>query len=328
MLSFPLFRLAGIPVRMSLFLPIYFVLTLVTTPGYGQPAVFLALLVYFGVLAGSTLLHECGHAFSARRDGLRVHEITISMLGGYTVHDESRTTGGAVRGALAGVAVNFVIAAAAGAAIWGMTGAMPGTPRFSAEGGWLACIWGINVFLALFNLLPGIPFDGGHATEALLAKKFPRYRAKIAVLTSGLIIAAALVVLGLTGHSMLMAMLGFWCLSTVLSEWRALREEPPADEPFLGTYDFSNGYTSLEKGAPKPPPRESRADIRRREREKADAEAREAAAAREVRDSKVRLDRLLDRIAADGISSLTTEERAFLNEQSRRLRDRGRSPTR
>ena len=320
--SIPLFRLAGIPVRMDLFLPLYFVLTLVTTPGYRQSAVFLGILTFFGVMAGSALLHECGHAYAARRDGLGVHEITVTMFGGYTVHDPARTTNSELRVSLAGVAVNLLIALAAGAAIWGMTGALPGTPRFSAAGGLLPCIWGINLFFALFNLLPGIPFDGGHATEALLAKKFARYRARISVLTSGTIIAAAIIVIGLVAKDMLWTFLGFSCLSTVVSEWRSLREATAGNEAFLGTYDFSNGYTSLEKGPPKSAPRESRAEVRRREREEAAEKAREAAAAREVRDSKARLDRLLDRIAADGISSLTTEERAFLNEQSRRLRDR------
>lgn len=320
--SIPLFRLAGIPVRMSLFLPLFFVLTLVSTPGYRQSAVFLAILTYFGVLAVSAFLHECGHAWAARRDGLGVHEITVGMLGGHTIHDPARTTNSELRVSLAGVAVNVLIALAAGAAIWGLSGALPGTPLFRAAEGVLATIWGINVFLALFNILPGIPFDGGHATEALLAKKYPRYRARIAVLTSGTIIASAIIVIGLAGHDMLWTFVGVSCLTEVISGWRDLREGAAGHETLLGAYDFSNGYTSLEKGPPTAPPRESRAEIRRREREKSDAEAREAAAAREVRDAKARLDRLLDRIAADGISSLTTEERAFLNEQSRRLRDR------
>ncbi|HEU4395366.1 MAG TPA: site-2 protease family protein, partial [Planctomycetota bacterium] len=246
----------------------------------------------------------------------------LHVLGGHTVHDEARTTGSELRISLAGIAVNLLGAAAAGAAIRMFTGSFPGAPSLAVAPHLLLVVWGVNLWLAMFNLLPGIPFDGGHAAETLLARKFPRRRARIAVLTSGTIIAGALIVLGLTGQDMLLSFVGFSALMAVVAGWRTLREESAGNEAFLGTYDFSNGYTSLEKGAPKPPPRESRAEIRRREREKADAEAREAAAAREVRDAKARLDRLLDRIAADGISSLTTEERAFLNEQSRRLRDR------
>ena len=125
--SIPLFRVAGIPVRMDLFLPLFFVLTLVSTPGYRQSAVFLGILTYFGVLAVSAFLHECGHAWAARRDGLGVHEITVSMLGGHTIHDPARTTNSELRVSLAGVAVNVLIALAAGAAIRGLSGALPGT---------------------------------------------------------------------------------------------------------------------------------------------------------------------------------------------------------
>ena len=321
-LTIPLFRVAGVPIRVHLFLPLLLVLYVVTTPSWTRPENLVPVLVWFAVLLVSTLLHEAGHAAAARRDGLAVHEIRLSILAGLTLHEPARSTGSEIRVALAGIAVNLVLALAAGAAILASTGRMPGVPGLAVTPGWLECVWGTNLFLAGFNLLPGIPLDGGHAAEALLARRFGRTRAKMAVLSSGLLIAATLLVLGLTGQHLMFSVLGGAFLMTVLAEWRALREAPQDDGPLLGTYDFSNGYTSLEKGPPKAPPRESRAEIRRREREKADAEAREAAVAREAHDSKARLDRLLDRIAADGISSLTTEERAFLNEQSRRLRDR------
>jgi Zn-dependent protease len=325
--SIPLFRVAGIPVRLSLWFPVYVVLVLVSTPGFATAEVLLPLLFFFGVILVSVFLHEGGHAFAARRGGLGVGEIQLSLLGGVTTHDPCRNTGQELRVSLAGVAVNGVLALAAGAAFWAIEGSPPGMPRFSWSVHWLAVVWGVNSFLALFNLLPGIPFDGGHAVEALLARKYPRVRARTAVLISGAIIGAGILVMGISNHSALWALLGFSCLSAVGSGYRDLQQGRVEDERLLGAYDFSNGYTSLEKPEPRPV-KEPKARVRERERVRLEMEAREAAAARSPADTKERLDRLLDRIAAEGISSLSTEERAFLNDESRRLRDRRRTPKR
>ena len=327
-LTVPLLRVAGFPVRMHLLLPAMFVLWVVTTPSYARPGVLLVLFGFLGVMTVSILLHELGHAFAARREGLGVHGILLWPLGGLTYHEEARSTGSELRVTLAGVGVNLVLALLAGGAYWASAGEAPGLPRLEGSRNWLLAVWNLNAALFVLNLLPGHPFDGGHAVEALLARKHGRRRARVATFVTGAVIGAGLLVGGLSRQDAWLSVLGGWCLMSVVGAWRALRQESMENEALLGVYDFSNGYTSLEKGAPKPPPRESRAAARRRERERLEAEAREAAAAREAVDSKARLDGLLDRIASDGISSLTAEERSFLNEQSRRLRDRGRSPTR
>jgi Zn-dependent protease len=323
--SVPLFRVAGIPVRLSLLFPLAVLLVLVSTPGYATSRVLTAVLGFAGILLGSTLLHEAGHAFAARRERLRVHEIRLDVLGGWTTHDEARSTGAEVRVALAGVAVNLAVALGAGVALRVLEGRLPGWPVLAVGGPWLETIWGLNLWLAAFNLLPGIPFDGGHAVEALLARKFGRVRGRTAVVVSGAIIGTGLLVGGVANGDFLLTAVAVSCLMAVGSAWKELRERRAEDPALFGVYDFSNGYTSLEASEPRPAPEPA---ARARDRARREREAREAAAAARAPDAKERLDRLLDRIAAEGIASLSAEERSFLNDESRRLRDRGRTPTR
>jgi Zn-dependent protease len=319
---------AGIPIRIHLLLPVVAVLYLVTIPGYTRPEVLRSFAVFIGVIEASIFLHECGHAFTARRQRLRVHEINLGVLGGSTCHDRARGPGGALRIALAGVTVNLLLAAGAGIAIVARGGGLP-LPTLVPASGVLEAIWALNLSLAALNLLPGLPFDGGLAVEALLSKRLGPKKARLAVIVTGGIVCGGLVIGGLANENLLLAVLGGWGVMEVVTRWRELRESGMEDDRFLGVYDFSEGRTSLDASGPE----EDAAGMRReRAKEKArrDAEKRETVRRVERESAEVRLDRLLERIQAQGISSLTEEEKAFLNEESRRLRalQRGRTPTR
>lgn len=319
---------AGIPIRVHLLLPVVTVLYLVTIPGYTRPEVLRWLAVFTGVTWGSIFLHECGHAFAARRQGLRVHGITLWVLGGVCHCDPSRSASGKLRVSLAGIVVNLLLAA--GAAVFMLTTATKlSVPSLAVTHGVAESVWSLNLSLAALNLLPGLPFDGGSAVEALLWKRFGRPKARLAVLVTGGIIGVGLLVGGLANENILLAALGGWAMFEVVRMWRELRESGMEDDRFLGVYDFSEGRTSLEASGPE----DDAADLRRekaKEKARRDAEKRETVRRAERESADVRLDRLLERIQAEGISSLTEEERAFLNEESRRLRamQRGRTPTR
>ncbi len=317
-----------IPIRVHLLLPVLAVVVVVTTPRYTDGRTFLALLSFFAVMAVSILLHELGHALVARGHGLEAHGITLWPLGGFTECDPPRTARARVRVALAGVSVNFLLALGAGAGILARDGAPPGLPGLRPDPDLLLTAWNLNLALGILNLLPGLPFDGGMAVEGILVRRLGRARARTAVLTSGGLIGVGLLLGGISNESILLASLGAWSLFEVVRLYRALRQDGVEDPALFGVHDFSRGYTSLAEGEPEP----DRADRRRaRDAERAAREAlrRDAAdlAARES--SRARLDDLLDRIAAEGIGSLSEDERAFLNEESRRLRAArpGKSPT-
>lgn len=113
-------------------------------------------------LVCSVLLHEVAHAIAARAFGRRVSEIVLTLWGGHTSFDSANLTP-AVSGvtAAAGPAMNLLIAGAArgGLAVAGDEGLM---------GLVLAYLAWANVALAVFNILPGIPMDGGRVLEAFV----------------------------------------------------------------------------------------------------------------------------------------------------------------
>lgn len=110
----------------------------------------------------SVLVHELAHALVARAFGARVDHIALTLWGGHTQYRAERMPAiGSVLVSLAGPASNGLLAAATGA-----------LAAIAAQGTVLSvaasfATW-LNVVLALFNLLPGLPMDGGRALESLL----------------------------------------------------------------------------------------------------------------------------------------------------------------
>ncbi|MEU9510032.1 site-2 protease family protein [Micromonospora sp. NPDC048170] len=120
-------------------------------------------LIGFGFvvsLLGSVLLHELGHALTARRYGIGVRGITLELLGGYTEMDRDAPTPRIdLLVSLAGPAVSAVLGVLAVAA----TLALPDRTLANQLAFQLAVS---NVIVALFNILPGLPLDGGRALRA------------------------------------------------------------------------------------------------------------------------------------------------------------------
>jgi Zn-dependent protease len=139
----------------------------------------------------SILLHEAGHAYTARRSGLGVKGITLELLGGYTELDrESPTPGNELLVALAGPVVSFVLGGL------GVLGAVI-TPNGSLVHEILLQLAVSNLVVAVFNALPGLPLDGGRALRGLIwAITGDASRAGVAAGWAGRIIALASAVAG------------------------------------------------------------------------------------------------------------------------------------
>ena len=169
----------------------------VQVPGLGPAAYWLAGAAGAGLFLGSLLAHELGHAVVARRAGLRVNGITLWLLGGVAqLEDEPASPGDELKVAIVGPAVSLALAAGFGLAGFGL-GALGGPAIAVAVAASLAVS---NTVLALFNLLPAAPLDGGRVLRGLLWRRHGnRVRAAVTATRAGVWVGAGLVAYGLLG---------------------------------------------------------------------------------------------------------------------------------
>lgn len=155
--GFPVGRVLGFPLRLSWTV---LLLAALVTLLYGQFGSYLVGFGFVVCLLVSVLLHELGHAVTARHFGIGVRGITLEILGGYTeMTRDAPTPRTELLVALAGPAVSLVVGlAAAGGAV--VLPAGTGVQRVV----FLVAL--ANIIVAVFNMLPGLPLDGGRALRA------------------------------------------------------------------------------------------------------------------------------------------------------------------
>jgi Zn-dependent protease/CBS domain-containing protein len=131
-------------------------------PAWGRGTTYAVSVAAALLLFASVLVHELAHSIVAQSQGIRVKSITLFLLGGVSsLQDEPRSAGGeafmAVVGPLSSIALGGLCLAAA----WLLHLPSPATAI-------LAYLGSVNLLLAVFNLLPGFPLDGGRVLRALL----------------------------------------------------------------------------------------------------------------------------------------------------------------
>ena len=141
----------------------FFILGLVTLSYSSQLGLVLGLIVALSLFA-SVLAHELGHSFAAIRQGIEVKSITLFLFGGLAnLAEESKTPSGAFWVAIAGPLVSFLL--------FGLfTFISLGTALSGPLAGMLGLLAYTNLALGVFNLIPGLPLDGGNVLKALVWK--------------------------------------------------------------------------------------------------------------------------------------------------------------
>ena len=146
----------------------------------GLPGLFAVLLAF-----GSVLLHELGHAVVARRLGVGVSVIELHFFGGAAqLTSVPRSARDEIAIAAAGPGVSLALAVLG----FGLA-ALSGLSLFALVGS-------INLGLAIFNLIPAFPSDGGRILRAALARRMGLLAATEAAVKVGRVVLIALALVG------------------------------------------------------------------------------------------------------------------------------------
>jgi Zn-dependent protease len=310
-----------------------------------------------GLLFIVVLLHEFGHCFGARLVDGDAKEVLMWPLGGLAFVDVPHTPRANFIAVAAGPAVNLVICLISGFFFVWLTGfevrppwnPLPGTYgwypyRLDESGAILLYKWDGNPLGPGDALLPltthlgvitlarlfwiswvlfwlnvvviGFPLDGGRMFQCALWPRWGYRQATLAAVYAGFIFALLFGVIAIMSNELLLLGLGLFIYVTCRQQWFFL--EAGGEDALLG-YDFSQGYTSLERDPP--PPRRRRRNFwqrwlderarrkRQRQEEKQEAEER-------------RMDELLEKVQREGLQALSDEERRFMKRVSDKYRNR------
>lgn len=163
-------------------------------PDQHPAAYIVAAAVATTLFVASLLAHEVGHAVVARRNGIEVEGITLWLLGGVArLRGDSPNAAVDFRIAAVGPAISLVLGAAFTAAAWALADA--GVPELVA--GVAGYLGAINLLLAVFNLIPAAPLDGGRILRsALWAWRGDRFLAQIWSARAGRVFGFLLIAFG------------------------------------------------------------------------------------------------------------------------------------
>jgi Zn-dependent protease/CBS domain-containing protein len=176
--SIPLGRIFGIEIRVHLTFLLLLAFVWSTEATTQDTSAGLRVLALVGIVFGSVVLHELGHALVARGAGIPAKGIILLPIGGVTVLDEANVVPDPVNGwkreiriAVAGPLVNLLVA---GISALILLAAIPGfslaTKPFLYSGALLRSIVWANLYLGLLNLLPAYPMDGGRVLRAVFSR--------------------------------------------------------------------------------------------------------------------------------------------------------------
>lgn len=185
--SWKLAEIAGIGVYMhwTFLILIGWIVMVQARQGADAGSILIAIAFVLSIFT-CVVLHEFGHALTARRYGIRTRSITLLPIGGVAqlerMPDDPRQE---LWVALAGPAVNVAIAAAL-FALLAPLGRLPAVDTAQiVGGGFFSDLLIVNVMLVAFNLLPAFPMDGGRVLRALLALRLDYSRATQIAATVG-----------------------------------------------------------------------------------------------------------------------------------------------
>ena len=191
-------KVAGTVVRIHLTFLLFLAWIFAASYAASGPAAAWDTLLFILLLFLCVLLHEFGHIFTARHFGVSTPYVTLLPIGGVAQLERIPEEPWeefliAIAGPLVNVAITLVLVVVAGAHLRAGDAAAIGNMQVSM----IDRLAAVNLFLALFNLIPAFPMDGGRVLRAALASRMGYVRATEVAAQIGQFVAFALGFIGL-----------------------------------------------------------------------------------------------------------------------------------
>ncbi|MDH3290609.1 MAG: site-2 protease family protein [Gemmatimonadota bacterium] len=234
--SWKLGRVSGIRIQVhwTFLILIAWVIVVHVARGANLPAIVGGVLLVLAVFA-CVILHELGHALTARRFGISTRDITLLPIGGVARLERMPTEPRQeLLVAAAGPAVNVAIAALLFLGL-ALGGALRPVQEIAVVGGNLPSqlLW-VNVMLVGFNLLPAFPMDGGRILRALLAYRLDYARSTRVAATVGQGMAIVFGFLGLIGPNPFLVFIAIFVYLGAQAESRQVQMRTALDGVTVG----------------------------------------------------------------------------------------------
>ncbi len=286
----------------------------------------------FGIIFVSVLLHEISHILAARATDGSGDEILMWPLGGLAfVEGSSPRTQALI--AAAGPMANLLLCGLFLPAVYGSNSYghvfNPLEVPFSQESFGLSIVSDVQVLTFWFNwvsllvnLVPAYPLDGGQVFRSLLAARLGTGMGTEVALRCGIAVAVVLAIVAFVFSKVLLLGLAFLIILLAVQENHQIQANESYDDSFMG-YDFSQGYTSLERTEAAKPERRTGLLARWLAARRAERQRRQQEQAVET---EQQLDAILAKVHERGLVSLTPWEKRLLKRASNRFRSRDSGP--
>jgi Zn-dependent protease len=287
----------------------------------------------FGVLFVTVLLHEIGHILAARATDGSGDEILLWPLGGLAFVETSSPRSQALTAAagpltnllICGLFLHAVLVSDAPAAAFNPLEIPLSPEHFGTHllsDVQVLAFW-FNWVTLCVNLIPAFPLDGGQILRSWLTARMGAGMGTEVAFRIAIAFAVVMAVVDLIFFSNLIVLtLAFVIVLLAVQESFQLQASESYDDSFMG-YDFSQGYTSLEKSEPARPERRVGLLARWLARRKADKQRRLQDLEQQT---EKQLDAILAKVHAHGLTSLTPAEKRLLKRASNRYKSRDTEP--
>jgi Zn-dependent protease len=222
-----------IPVYLHWSFPLIFLYVLFIGNQIGAgPIEMSAIAVFLLLIFLCVLMHEYGHALTARRYGVNTRDIILSPIGGIARLEKiPEKPSEELKVALAGPAVNVVIALILLPIVYFLRKdglIYEGESELEALQNWnnlLPLVLGTNVLLVVFNMIPAFPMDGGRVLRSILAMRMDRVKATKIAFIIAQVAALFMFVYGIYASQYVLCFIAIFVVITSRTEWKGVARE-------------------------------------------------------------------------------------------------------